>query len=196
MNVDFYDLKGCIENIFDDLKVPDCEFSSHHHEPFLHPGKACGIYSGNRLLGFLGEIHPDVLSKMDLKNPALVFEMDMEALAECFAEGLVCKDLPKFPSITRDVALLVQQDLEAEKMLRIALRAHKELLEKVSIFDVYCGKGIPHGMKSLGLRFSYRAPDRTLTDDEVSHVHNVIVKSMVDITGAKIRGEENSQLDS
>jgi phenylalanyl-tRNA synthetase beta chain len=81
--------------------------------------------------------------------------------------------------------------VEADKMLNIARDMGKELLEKVSIFDVYSGKSITQGNKSLGLRFVYRAPERTLTDDEVSQVHSGIVKRIVDLTGAKIRGEGN-----
>jgi phenylalanyl-tRNA synthetase beta chain len=190
MSGDFYDLKGCVENIFDDLRIPGVQFNSRHEEPFLHPGKSCGIYAGDQLLGFLGEIHPHVLDKMDFKNPVIVFEMDVDVLAACFSGKIVYNDPPKLPSVTRDVAFLVQPEVEAEEMLRFAWNASKELLEKVSVFDVYSGKGVPDGMKSLGLRFSYRASDRTLTDDEVNEVHSAIIKKMVDVTGAKIRGEE------
>ncbi len=141
------------------------------------------------MLGFLGEIHPDILIKMDLKNPAVVFEMDMDILAACYSGLIVYHEPPKFPSVTRDVAFLVPQRLEAEEMLRLSRSTNKELLEKVSIFDVYSGKSIPQGMKSLGLRFAYRASERTLTDDEVNEIHGAIIKRMVDVTGAKIRGE-------
>ena len=188
-NIDFYDLKGCIETILYDLKISGFEFNSRHQEPFLHPGKSCGLFIGSQLLGFFGEVHPDVLVRMDFKSPALVFEMDMDILAKYFSGKIVYHDLPKFPSVMRDVAFLVQQELEADEILRIARNENKELLEKVSVFDVYSGKSIPEGMKSLGLRFSYRAPDRTLTDEEVSQIHSLIVKGMVDLTGAKIRGE-------
>jgi phenylalanyl-tRNA synthetase beta chain len=188
---DFYDLKGSIENILDDLRISDVQFRSRHEEPFLHPGKSCEIYAGGHFLGFLGEIHPHVLVQMDLKNPALVFEINMDVLAACFSGKIVYKDLPKFPSVTRDVAFLVKREMEAEEMFRLAWNTNKELLEKVSIFDVYSGKSIPQGLKSLGLRFSYRATDRTLTDDEVNEIHSVIVKGMVAVTGAKIRGEES-----
>jgi phenylalanyl-tRNA synthetase beta chain len=191
MIADFYDLKGCIENVLDGIRISDVQFRSGHEEPFLHPGKSCGIYAGDEFLGFIGEIHPHVLAKMDLKSTAVAFEMDMDVLAALFSGKIMYRALPKFPSITRDVAFLVKWEMEAEEMLRLAMSASKELLEKVSIFDVYCGKSIPQGMKSLGLRFSYRASDRTLTDDEVNDVHSAIVKEMVDITGAIIRGEES-----
>ncbi len=187
----FYDLKGCIENIFDALKMSDIRFVSRHEESLLHPGKSCLIYAGDKMLGFLGEIHPDILLKMDLRNPSVVFEMNMDILAACHSGKINYHDLPKFPSVTRDVAFLIPQRREAEEMLYLARSANKELLEKVIIFDVYSGEGVPSGMKSLGLRFSYRATDRTLTDDEVNDIHGAIVKKMVDVTGAKIRGEKS-----
>jgi phenylalanyl-tRNA synthetase beta chain len=80
--------------------------------------------------------------------------------------------------------------MEADELLRLARGADKELLEKVSIFDVYTGKSIPSELKSLGLRFSYRAAEKTLTDDEVNGIHSGIIKRIVDATGARIRGEE------
>ncbi len=79
-NVDFYTLKGCLENIFLDLKLNNCKYNSSVHEPFLHPGKSCGIYLDDRKIGFLGEIHPDVLEKIDLKNNVYVFEINLDIL--------------------------------------------------------------------------------------------------------------------
>ena len=191
MYADFYDLKGCIENIFDGLKIAGLEFRSDHLEAFLHPGKSCGIYAKNRLIGFLGEVHPDVLLKMDLKNSAFVAEIDLDIVSDMFSDEVLYKDLPRFPSVVRDVAFVIGQEMEADKMVKLAVEIDKELLEKVSIFDVYFGKNIPQGKKSLGIRFVYRASDRTLTDDEVSLLHGNIVKKIVDLTGARIRGEEN-----
>ena len=89
----------------------------------------------------------------------------------------------------RDVAFVIPDAMEADQMLNIVLRQKEDLLENVSIFDVYIGKEISEGTKSLGLRFSYRAPDRTLTDLETNTVHDRIVQKTVNLTGAKIRGE-------
>ena len=191
VNADFYDIKGCVEGLLDDLKIGRVGFRADLREPFLHPGRCCGITAGEAVIGFLGEVHPDVLARMDLKNRAMVFEIDLDSLGRCFSDELSYRDVSKFPSSSRDVAFLVSQERQAEDMIRFALDIHEELLEKVRIFDVYEGKGIPEGMKSLGLRFSYRAADRTLTDSEVSQVHGSIVKRMMERSGARIRGEEN-----
>lgn len=148
------------------------------------------MIAGDDAIGFLGEVHPDVLARMGLKNRAMVFEIDLDVLTTHFSNDLSYRDISKFPSSSRDVAFLISRDRQAEDMIKFSLDIHEELLEKVCIFDVYDGKGIPEGMKSLGLRFSYRADDRTLTDLEVSQVHSGIVKRIVDKSGAKIRGEE------
>ncbi|MGZ3577513.1 MAG: phenylalanine--tRNA ligase subunit beta [Syntrophales bacterium] len=191
IHADFYDLKGCIENIFDGLKIAGLEFRSDQREAFLHPGKSCGIYAKDRLVGFLGEVHPDILLRMDLKNRAYVAEIDLDIVSTMFSEEVLYKDLPRFPSVVRDVAFVIGQDMEADKMLKLAVEMDKVLLEKVSIFDVYSGKNIPQGKKSLGVRFVYRASDRTLTDDEVNLLHGNVVTQIVDLTGARVRGEEN-----
>jgi phenylalanyl-tRNA synthetase beta chain len=88
------------------------------------------------------------------------------------------------------VAFVVEMDVEAGQMLSLTREAEEELLETVDVFDVYSGKGISDGLKSIGLRFTYRSPSKTLTDDETGQVHGRIVKKIVESTGARIRGEE------
>ena len=189
VNADFYDLKGCLENIFYDFKLIKCNYRSSISEPFLHPGKSCGIYIGELLAGHMGQVHPDILGKMDLKNYAYVFEINLDILANQVNNVINYKEISKFPAVTRDVAFLISAEMETDYMIDIVLRQNEELLENMVIFDIYAGKGISKGMKSLGLRFSYRAQDRTLTDVEVNSIHDKIVQNTVGMTGAKIRGE-------
>ena len=139
------------------------------------------------MVGFLGEIHPDILVRMDLKGPIVVCELDLDLLAAHFTAKVPFRNISRYPSSSRDVAFLIRRELEAGEMLLSATNSHEELLEKVQIFDVYEGGSIPAGMKSLGLRFSYRCADRTLTDDEVNEVHRRIVQRIVHVTGASIR---------
>ncbi len=189
VNADFYDLKGCLENIFYDFKLTNCHYRSSISEPFLHPGKSCGIYIGELLAGYMGQVHPNTLGRMDLRNCAYVFEINLDILANQVNNFIHYKEISKFPAVTRDVAFLIPAEMETNYMIDIVLRQNEELLENVVIFDIYAGKGISEGMKSLGLRFSYRAPDRTLTDVEVNSIHDKSVQNAVGLTGAKIRGE-------
>ncbi len=189
VTADFYDLKGCLENIFYDLKLAKYNFRSSISEPFLHPGKSCGIYIGELLAGYMGQVHPDVLEKMDLKNCAYVFEINLDILENQVGNVIQYREISRFPAVTRDVAFLIPADMETNYMTDILLRQSEDLLENVVIFDIYAGKGIAEGMKSLGLRFLYRATERTLTDIEVNIIHEKIVQNTVGLTGAKIRGE-------
>jgi phenylalanyl-tRNA synthetase beta chain len=188
--VDFYTLKGCLENIFFDLKLNNCRYNSTAVESFLHPGKSCGIYLDDQQIGFLGEVHPDVLEKIDLKNNVYVFEINLDILVSAYLDrNIAYQEISKFPAVMRDAAFVIPDTMEADQMLKIVLGQKEDLLENVCIFDVYTGKEISQGTKSLGLRFSYRASARTLTDLETNTVHDRIVQNTVNLTSAKIRGE-------
>ena len=184
---DFFDLKGCLEGLFDQLKINAVTYRPDLREPFLHPGRSCGMVIGKDKIGFLGEVHPDVLTGMDLKNRVMVFELDLDLLAAHFSGSLTYREISKFPSSSRDVALLLSRDFTADEVIRFSLDMHEELLEKVTVFDVYGGKGIPEGMIGLGLRFSYRAHDRTLTDQDINRAHSAIVQGIMEKSGARIR---------
>jgi phenylalanyl-tRNA synthetase beta chain len=186
-NIDFYDLKGILENIFYDLKLDTCRYRAETSEPFLHPGQAAGIYLNEVRVGYLGQVHPRVLQKMDIKNNSYLFEINIDMIEKYVGASIRCKEISKFPAVARDVAFVLPILMEADKMLEIVLGQHEDLLENVAIFDIYAGKGLDEGAKSLGLRFSYRALDRTLTDAEINSIHDKIVHNTVRLTGAKIR---------
>jgi phenylalanyl-tRNA synthetase beta chain len=188
-DADFYDGKGAIENLLDVLEISGVEYRSEGGDPFLHPGRSCGLFLDGRAVGYLGEVHPDILEKLDLKKRIVVFEVDFEFLSEQSRETGAFRGYSRFPASSRDVAFLVPRDLEAKGILGLIAERREELLEKIEIFDVYMGQSIPENMKSLALRFTYRSPERTLTDEEVNRVHSAIVQGVVKKTGAKIRGE-------
>jgi len=187
---DFYDLKGCVENLFDALRIRDIRFKSDCDLSFLHPGRSCSIMSDGRVIGFLGDVHPDVLERMDIKGKTVVFELDLREVALLAREELIYRDIPKFPSVSRDVAFMVDEAAEGKDILDLVFKEEEKLLECTDIFDVYVGKGISDGMKSLAVRFTYRSAERTLTDGEVDRAHDRLVKKIVEHTGAKIRGLE------
>ncbi len=188
---DFYDLKGCLENLFSELKIYNISYDSDCGVSFLHPARSCTIKAGDTILGFVGEIHPQVLEKMDLKDRAVVFELDFSCLVELFSEAMQYREIPRFPSTSRDVAFLVDETITSGAMISMVLDTNEELLENVRVFDVYKGKGISAGMKSLAIRFTYRSSFKTLTDSEVNEAHTKIVEKIVALTGAKIRGAES-----
>jgi len=187
LKADFYDLKGCVENMLGFLKVARPSYRAACGEPFLHPGKSCGVFSGEERIGYLGEIHPDVLSRFGIAGPIVACEVDLDMMIAHAAEKNVFTDIPRFPASSRDVAFLTRREIESGDLLAAAQNANEELLEKVEIFDVYEGKNVAEGTRSLGLRFLYRSPERTLTDDEVNEVHSRVVARVIDASGALIR---------
>lgn len=190
LHSDFFDLKGCVENLFDALNISGVRFESDCYRPFLHPGRSCRIIVGDAVVGFLGDVHPDILEKMDIRGRAVVFELDLQSLADFSHGESVYRDIPKFPSVSRDVAFVVSEAVEGSSILDLIRKEEEKLLEYTNIFDVYNGKGIPDGEKSLAVRFTYRSADKTLTDSEVDKVHNRLVEKIVKQTCAKIRGLE------
>ena len=187
---DFFDLKGCVEGLLDALRFSRAEYRSDFREPFLHPGRSCGVFLGGEPAGFVGEIHPSVQTALGVKTRAIVFELDLDMLTEGFSDRALFREIPRYPASARDVAFLADASIEAEEMMRIVRSTNEELLESVDIFDVYTGRGIPEGMKSVGMRFSYRSSARTLTDEEICGVHEKIVGAIMNATGARIRGTE------
>lgn len=185
--VDFYDLKGCFEGLAAALKLTGIQYRSDKPQPFLHPGRSCAIYLGEKPIGYLGEVHPDVLTRLDLKNRALILELDLDVLAEHFSDGVTFREFSRYPESSRDVAFVISKEVESVAMLDIALASAEELLENVCVFDVYAGAGVPEGKKSLGLRFTYRSSATTLTDEVVNRVHAKIVQRIIDQSGAQVR---------
>ncbi|OPY07185.1 MAG: Phenylalanine--tRNA ligase beta subunit [Syntrophaceae bacterium PtaB.Bin038] len=189
LTADFYDVKGALENLAAALRVEGLRCEAAPDIPWLHPGRAARVYVGGREIGSFGELHPDVAGRMDLRGRAFVLEVEAGPLAGGAREAVRYREYSRFPSMVRDVAFLVGLETEAGRLIALAAAAGEELLEKVDVFDVYSGRGIPEGMKSLGLRFTYRSASKTLTDEETGQAHGRIVKKIVETTGARIRGE-------
>lgn len=187
--VDFYDLKGVVENICAALRLPEPVFSEGEGRPFLHPGRCASIFIKNTMVGFLGEIHPEIMREMDIRGRAYVCEINLSALFGLWSKVHVSyREITRFPGSMRDAAFIVPREMAARKLLEVISRAEEELLEKVSIFDVYEGPNLPSGTKSIGLRFYYRSPKRTLTDEEVTDVHGRLVAKILGETKVTLRG--------
>ncbi len=161
----------------------------------LHPRGAAAIVVGSlvggdvsgRLVGHMGPLHPDVLERFDLGGAVVVVEIDLAALAGWFAPAPRFRPIPRFPASTRDVALVVSEDVAAGEVLVAVRAAAGPLAEDVSLFDRFAGGGIPAGQLSLAYRVVYRAPDRTLTDAEVDTQHAKVVAEVGKRFGATLR---------
>ncbi len=186
----FYDLKGVLENLFRDLKLKQYSLvqDTSSSEPYLHPGKSCSIIVNGEKIGSLGTIHPLVSESFDIKGSLTILEIyDLEKLLEHVSPVTTFVSLPKFPYVERDVAMIVSNEVLVGQVNREILSVASDLIEAVTLFDIYTGKPIPQDKKSLAFSIRYRAADRTLTDEEVDSLHSIIVERLKNTLNAELR---------
>ena len=184
--IDFFWLKGIVEQFLTDMNVLDIEYLPATH-PTLHPGRTAEIRAGNRVIGLLGEVHPRVAEQFDLPRRACLAEINLDALMDFAAVERPRPSLSRFPAVDRDIAFLVAVAQPAVTVQQIITAAAGELAESVELFDVYQGTNIPEGQRSLAYRLTFRAPDRTLSDDEVDAVMTRVRQALTDAAGATLR---------
>ena len=185
--VDFYDIKGCIEGLLEVLQVKGVDFAKAEDIPYFHPGKASRIFRGKEALGVLGEVHPQILSRYEIPGKAYLFEIDFEQLVKGAGEGRQFQPLPKFPAVYRDLSVVIEETLEAEKVIRAIRSFQQPFIEEVDLFDVYRGAPIPEGKKGISYRIRYQAQDRTLTDEEVNEYHEKVISRLKEIFPLALR---------
>jgi phenylalanyl-tRNA synthetase beta chain len=179
---DFYDLKGVLEGLCAALGLaaglePDAL-------PFLHPGRAARVTVNGADAGWIGEIHPRVLGEWDLPSGA-GFEVDLAALVDASTAGAEpYEDVTTYPALYQDLAVVVDESLPASAVGEAVRGAAGELLRDARVFDLYHGNQVGEGRKSLALRLEFRAPDRTLTDEEVAPIRQAIAAALDGIGGS------------
>lgn len=184
--VDFFVAKGVLEGLFEVLGIaPDITFTKAEKRG-LHPGRTAAILLGGEELGVIGQVHPDVQKEWDI-NETYVFELDLVRLLEHDKHVLVYDPLPRFPAISRDIALVVDKDVSAEQLKAIIVASGGKLLTSVNVFDLYEGDRLEDGKKSIAFSLTYLDKERTLTDEEVSAVHDKILTQLESEAGAQLR---------
>ncbi|KGM97308.1 phenylalanyl-tRNA synthetase subunit beta [Clostridium novyi A str. 4552] len=185
-NVDYLDLKGVVENIIDELGVEKVKFQRESENPSFHPGKTAALYIKKEFIGVVGEIHPDVAEKYEVDERCYVAELNMDILLKHTKVQKKYIPLPKFPAVTRDLAVIIDRDILVQEIEDIIKNQGGKLLESAKLFDVYEGKQIPDNKKSIAYSLVYRG-DRTLTDKDVNKVHDKIVRALEHKLGAELR---------
>jgi len=187
--LDFYDLKGALELLLASVGAEEVRWS-HAREAWLHPRSACTLTlvradGTSRVLGVAGELHPRTAAAFELPRGVLAFELLFGAIAEAARLVPAHVEVPRFPAVLRDLAVVVAEEVEARAVL--GLVRGEGLVEDVALFDVYRGAPIPAGKKNLAMAIRYRAPDRTLTDAEADAAHGRIVERLRSAVGAELR---------
>jgi len=185
--IDFYDVKGCVEDLLETLQIEEIKFIRAEDIPYLHPGKASKVLCGKEVLGVLGEVHPQVLDYYEIHGKAYLFEIDFEQMVKWAGEGKRFRPLPKFPAVYRDLSLVVDDELEVEKVAEAIWNFHQPSIDEVKLFDVYRGAPISEGKKGVSYRIRYQANDRTLTDEEVNRYHEKIIFKLKEIFQVELR---------
>ena len=187
----FFDAKGIVENLVRELAVPRVRFKALDADeaPWLQPGRAAQVLSGGSVLGWVGEIHPLAARAFDVDGAVAAFELDEGQLLSCATPQRPYVDVPEFPPVEADLAIVVDEDVSAERVAQCIESAGKKAhLESVRLFDVYRDeRRVGTGKKSLAWRLVFRAADRTLTGEEVEKAYARIVKKVTGATGGEVR---------
>jgi phenylalanyl-tRNA synthetase beta chain len=183
---DFFAAKGVLEALMRALRV-DWRVEPAGERPFLHPRRGAEVVIGDRAAGWLGELHPAVAAGWDLDGVA-GFELDFGAMAAAAELVPRYEDLTSFPAIRQDIAVVVGDDVPAARVVDVIRGAGGALLTDAQVFDVYRGAQVGEGRASLAVRLEFRAPDRTLTDEEVAQRRERIVAALREQVGGELRG--------
>jgi phenylalanyl-tRNA synthetase beta chain len=177
-----FELKGVLEALCAGLEADVS--AAPEAQPFLHPGRAARIDLGGRAAGWLGELHPLVCEQWDLPG-GVAFELDLAPLAAAARSGHEAyEDVTTHPAVLQDIAVVVADDVPAERVRAAVIAGGGELLREAGVFDLYRGEQVGDGRKSLALRLAFQAPDRTLTDDEVAVLRERIEAELEKVGGS------------
>ena len=185
--VDFYDLKGVVDELLEDLRLADPVFDHEGLPSYLDAAASTRVSAGGQVLGCLGRLRDGVAQAFDLRETPYVFELDLERLQAAGAGSPAFVALPRTPAVSRDLALVLSRDVEAGRVAAFLRDLKEEFLEDVTLFDAYEGRQLEAGLRSLAFRFLYRSVDRTLTDEEVNAVHDRITQKVLSAFQARRR---------
>ncbi len=185
--VDFADAKGAVESALEPFFFEKLEYLADDLPPYLDARCAASIHYDGRRFGSLGRIDPGVAEAFDLKKTVYLFEIDFDLAFSLKRPHPMFRSLPRFPSVTRDMALIVEESVTVQEPLDFLWSAGETLLEQVDIFDIYRNPQFGQGKKSIGYRLIYRSSERSLTDEEVNVIHNGLVTAVLDKFQAVLR---------
>lgn len=185
--VDFFVLKGILEGLFGKLGLAERVEYVQAQVEGMHPGRTAEIRLDGSKIGFAGQLHPSVQKDLDLKD-TYVFELSLKAVLGVETEALQYQSIPRYPSITRDIALVVNRETVSGTLKDIIVKAGSPLLKEAYVFDLYEGDKMEEGKKSIAFSLKYVDPERTLTDEEVTKVHARVLEALKEQAGAVLRG--------
>ena len=184
--VDFYDAKGVIEILFERLGIQKYTVQAGEHYA-MHPGKTAFFMKGKEIIAYVGEVHPQVQAQMNITKKTYLFEMDIKTLMKYAALTCRYQSLPKYPSMSRDLALVVADNITASEVEKVIVKNAGNLLNSIRLFDVYMGEQVDKGQKSLAFSLQFQSAEKTLTDAEIDPYFERIMKALEEAFNAKLR---------
>jgi phenylalanyl-tRNA synthetase beta chain len=184
---DFYELKGNVEELLSRLGIKKYEFVPVKDNPSFHPGRTASLIIKGEYAGIIGEVHPAVSEKFECPERTYLGMIEVESLVKNSSMESQYNPLPKFPAVSRDIAMLVKDEIMVKQIEDIIKQRAGKILEDIKLFDVYKGKQVPEGMKSVAYSITFRASDRTLTDEEVGKAMTKILDGLKNNIEAQLR---------
>ena len=185
--VNFYHAKGVLDGYFETMGLSDqIRFEAAKDLKWMHPGRTAAVYLGDAYIGYVGQVHPATANAYDLKE-TYAFEIDFEAIIAAPKEVITQQPIPKFPGVTRDVALLVDETVTHQQIVKTIKENGGKFLKDVHLFDIYQGKGIEDGKKSVAYSMSFLNPEATLVDEDINKAFTKLVAALETECGAAIR---------
>ena len=186
-DMDFFAMKGVIEEILDDIRAEDVHYETCSDNPSYHPGRCATVWVGDTYVGVFGQIHPLTADNYGVDGELYCAELRFDALFGAMGADPEYVPLPKFPSISRDIAVVCGKEVTVGKLETAIRKGAKGLLKEVTLFDVYAGPGVPEGKKSVAFNLMLRADDRSLTGEEADEDLQSILKTLETDCGAVLR---------
>lgn len=185
--VDFYDIKGVCEELFERMHIKNAEFEAVSDNPVYHPGRTAKIMIGGKYAGIIGEVHPAVLREFEIGTKAYIGELDFEVIYNAADSNVKYVPLTKYPAVTRDFSILIDKTTAVAEIEKVMKKAAGKLLSHLELSDVYTGEQIPSDKKSVMYKAEFKAPDRSLTGEEADNLHAKIVKALGMNLNAELR---------
>ncbi len=188
-DVDFYTLKGIVENILEAISVNHYEVEKETENASYHPGRCANVKVGMDVIATLGEVHPEVLDNYMITKRAYLAEVNVTKLVKYAKANKKYTEVPKFPAVERDIAVIVNEEVEVGQIEKIVTKKAKKLLERIQLFDIYRSEKLGENKKSVAYSLIFRDKSKTLSDEEINGIMETIVSELEKQLGAELRKE-------
>ena len=186
-DMDFYVLKGIIENVLQAININRYDIEKETNNKSYHPGRCANIKIGIDTIGTIGEAHPEVLQNYDIEKRAYLAEINITKLEKYSRENKKYVEIPKFPAVERDIAIIVNDEVEVGQIEKIITKKGKKLLESMKLFDIYRNEKLGENKKSVAYALMFRDKNKTLSDEEINTVMNSIIAELEKTLNAELR---------